>query len=125
MPRVVGVDIPNDKQIVVSLGYLYGIGLPQSRKVLAACGIDETTRAKDLTEDELSRLGAYLERHYVLEGALRRQESQNIAGSATSIAIVEYVIARVFPCVGSALAPTPARARARRRPLPVRRALKR
>ena len=79
MPRVVGVDIPNDKQIVVSLKYLYGIGLTQSRKVLAACGIDEVTRAKDLTEDELSRLGAYLERHYVLEGALRRQESQNIA----------------------------------------------
>ena len=79
MPRVVGVDIPNDKQIVVSLKYLYGIGLTQSKKVLAACGIDEVTRAKDLTEDELSRLGAYLERHYVLEGALRRQESQNIA----------------------------------------------
>jgi small subunit ribosomal protein S13 len=79
MPRVVGVDIPNDKQIVISLGYLYGIGLTQSKKVLAACGIDESTRAKNLTEDELSRLGAYLERHYVLEGALRRQESQNIA----------------------------------------------
>jgi small subunit ribosomal protein S13 len=78
MPRVVGVDIPNDKQIVISLGYLYGIGLTQSKKVLAACGIEENTRAKNLTEDELSRLGAYLERHYVLEGALRRQESQNI-----------------------------------------------
>ena len=79
MPRVVGVDIPNDKQIVISLTYLYGIGLTQSRKVLAACGIEEATRAKNLTEDELSRLGAYVERHYVLEGALRRQESQNIA----------------------------------------------
>ena len=79
MPRIAGVDIPNDKRIVISLTYLYGIGLMQSKKVLAACGIEEATRAKDLTEDELSRLGAYLERHYVLEGALRRQESQNIA----------------------------------------------
>ena len=79
MPRVMGVDIPNDKQVVISLKYIYGIGLTQSQKVLAACGIDESTRAKDLTEDELSRLGAYLERHFVLEGALRRQESQNIA----------------------------------------------
>ncbi len=79
MPRVVGVDIPNDKQIVVSLTYLYGIGLAQSKRVLAACGIEENTRAKNLTEDELSRLGAYLERHYVLEGTLRRQESQNIS----------------------------------------------
>ena len=78
MPRIAGVDIPNDKRIVISLTYLYGIGLAQSKKVLAACGIDENTRAKDLTEDELSRLGAYLERHYVLEGALRRQEGQNI-----------------------------------------------
>ena len=79
MPRIVGVDIPNDKQVVISLTYIYGIGSTQSRKVLAACGIEQNTRAKDLTEDELSRLGAYLERHYVLEGALRRQETQNIA----------------------------------------------
>lgn len=79
MPRVVGVDIPNDKQTVISLTYIHGIGLVQSKKVLAACGIEEATRAKDLTEDELSRLGAYLERHYVLEGVLRRQVTQHIA----------------------------------------------
>ena len=79
MPRVVGVDIPGNKRTVISLSYIYGIGPTQSRKVLASCGIDENTRAKDLTEDELSRLGAYLERHYVLEGALRRQETQHIA----------------------------------------------
>ena len=79
MPRVVGVDIPNDKHIVIALTYVYGIGDKQAHKIVAACGIEEATRAKDLTEDELSRLGAYLERHYVLEGALRRQESQNIA----------------------------------------------
>ena len=79
MPRVMGVDIPNDKRIVIALTYIYGIGRTQASRVLAACGIDENTRAKDLTEDELSRLGGYLERHYVLEGVLRRQESQNIA----------------------------------------------
>ena len=79
MPRIVGVDIPNDKRVVISLTYIYGIGQTQCKKVLAACGIDENTRAKDLTEDELSRLVAYLERHYVLEGALRRQDAQHIA----------------------------------------------
>ena len=79
MPRIVGVDIPNDKRVVISLRYIHGIGQTQSRKILAACGIDENTRAKDLTEDELSRLGAYLERHYMLEGALRRQDAQHIA----------------------------------------------
>jgi len=79
MPRIVGVDIPNDKRVVISLTYVYGIGSVQARKIVTACGIDESTRAKDLTEDELSRLGAYLERHYVLEGALRRQEAQHIS----------------------------------------------
>ncbi len=64
MPRVVGVDIPNDKQVVFSLTYIYGIGLPTAKKILKTIGIKETIRAKDLGEDELSRLGVEIEKNY-------------------------------------------------------------
>ena len=53
MARIAGVDIPNEKRIVISLTYIYGIGLSTSKKILAACGISEDTRTKNLTEDEL------------------------------------------------------------------------
>jgi len=79
MPRIVGVDIPADKQIWVALTYIYGIGRATARKVLDAVGIRPEVRAKDLSDDELSRLGSYIESHHVIEGQLRRQEAQNIA----------------------------------------------
>jgi len=78
MPRILGVDIPADKPILYSLMYLYGIGKTLSGKVLAECSIDPGVRAKNLTEDELSRIATYIERTHVVEGQLRRQESQNI-----------------------------------------------
>jgi small subunit ribosomal protein S13 len=78
MPRILGVDIPGDKPILYSLMYLYGIGKTLSGKVLAECGIDPAMRAKNLTEDELSRIATFVERTYVVEGQLRRQENQNI-----------------------------------------------
>ena len=52
MARIAGVDIPNDKRVVVSLTYVYGIGLPTSKKILAAAGISEDIRVKDLTSDQ-------------------------------------------------------------------------
>lgn len=78
MPRIAGVDIPGEKRIVISLTYIFGIGKNLSQKALKAVGINESTRAKDVSEDELSTLGAYLEKNFVIEGQLRRQESQNI-----------------------------------------------
>jgi len=79
MPRIGGVDIPADKRICASLRYVYGIGPKNSMDILKTVRINPDTRAKNLTEDELSRLGACIEDHYVIEGQLRRQEQQNIA----------------------------------------------
>nr|WP_203329023.1 30S ribosomal protein S13 [Candidatus Laterigemmans baculatus] len=79
MPRLLGVDIPNDKQIQYSLTYLYGVGLYTAREVCEKLKIDPTRPASDLAEDEVSRLAAMLERDYTVEGPLRRQLSTNIA----------------------------------------------
>jgi small subunit ribosomal protein S13 len=79
MPRVVGVDIPANKRIEVSLRYIFGIGPTNSRKILEVCGIDVNKRAKDLNEDELSRIAAEVDKNYTVEGQLRRQISQNIS----------------------------------------------
>lgn len=79
MPRLLGVDIPNDKQTFVSLTYLYGVGTAVSRELCHKAGIDPTKKARDLAEDELGRLSALLERDYTVEGPLRRQLTQNIS----------------------------------------------
>ncbi len=78
MPRLMGVDIPTDKQIQYSLTYLYGIGLHSAREVCEKLNIDPTRAASDLHEDEVGRIAALLERDYVVEGPLRRQVTQNI-----------------------------------------------
>jgi small subunit ribosomal protein S13 len=79
MPRIAGVDIPNDKRILISLQYIYGIGQHHAREILKEAGIDESTRANKLTDDEISRLAGIIDRSYVVEGQLRRQVQQNIA----------------------------------------------
>ncbi len=79
MPRVLGVDIPNDKPAVVSLTYLYGVGPKTSRQLCHKAGIDPHKIARELEEGELSRLASLLERDYVVEGPLRRQFNQSIA----------------------------------------------
>lgn len=78
MPRLLGVDIPNDKTAVISLTYLYGVGEKTARELCHKAGIEPTRKARDLAEDELGRLAALLERDYTVEGPLRRQLSQNI-----------------------------------------------
>ena len=79
MPRVLGVDIPNDKKTVYSLTYLFGVGNQTARDICEKAGIDPNLRARDLTDEEISRITAILERDYVVEGPLRRQVQQNIA----------------------------------------------
>ncbi len=79
MPRMMGVDIPNDKQVQYSLTYLYGVGLYVAREVCEKLSIDPNRRASDLTEEELSRISTMLERDYTVEGPLRRQVTQNIS----------------------------------------------
>ena len=78
MPRIVGVDIPADKRLVIALTYIYGIGRTSAKKICKDLNLDESVRAKNLTDDELSRLGAHIEKHYAIEGQLRRQVVQNI-----------------------------------------------
>ena len=79
MPRVAGVDIPNDKPTKISLRYIYGIGPTQANKICEKAEIDPQLRAAKLTEEELSRIAAILGADHVIEGQLRRQVQQNIA----------------------------------------------
>jgi small subunit ribosomal protein S13 len=79
MPRILGVDIPNDKRAVISLRYIYGIGPFLADQLCERTGIDPDKRARDLSEDELAKLAKLLEDEYVVEGQLRRQVQQNIA----------------------------------------------
>ena len=78
MPRLLGVHIPNAKPTVVSLPYLFGVGVRTSRDLCFKAGVDAAKRARELAEDELGRLAALLERDYVVEGPLRRQLAQNV-----------------------------------------------
>lgn len=78
MPRLLGVDIPNDRPTVVSLTYLFGVGPKISRELCHKAGVDPQRRARELVESELGRLAALLERDYVVEGPLRRQQTQNL-----------------------------------------------
>ncbi len=78
MPRIVGVDLPREKRVDVALTYLYGIGKFQSVKILTQAGIDLTTRAKDLTDDQIIKINGILSQNYKVEGDLRRDISQNI-----------------------------------------------
>jgi small subunit ribosomal protein S13 len=79
MPRLLGVDLPNDRKTVVSLTYLYGVGNQTARDLCHKAGVDPDKRARDLTDEEVSRIATILERDYVVEGPLRRQVQQNIS----------------------------------------------
>ena len=73
MPRLLGVDIPNDKATQYSLRYIYGIGPTLALEVCQRLEIDPSKRARDLTEEELARIAALLDNEYTVEGQLRRQ----------------------------------------------------
>ncbi|AQQ51797.1 30S ribosomal protein S13 [Planococcus lenghuensis] len=77
MARIAGVDIPRDKRVVISLTYIYGVGKTTAKKVLAAAGVSEDTRVRDLTDNELDSIREQLDQ-YRIEGDLRREVSMNI-----------------------------------------------
>ncbi len=79
MPRILGVDIPNDKHTHISLRYIYGIGPTTSLQLCEQARVDPYRRARELTDDEISRIAGFLDREYTVEGPLRRQIQQNIA----------------------------------------------
>ncbi len=78
MPRILGVDIPNDRSTVISLTYLYGVGPKIARELCHKTGIEPSRLARDLKEDELGRIAALLDKDYTVEGQLRRQVTQDI-----------------------------------------------
>ncbi len=78
MPRIAGVDIPKNKQIWVSLQYIYGIGPSLSRKILAQTGINSDIKANSLTDDEVNRLREFIDHEYRVEGELRKEVNLNI-----------------------------------------------
>jgi small subunit ribosomal protein S13 len=79
MPRVAGVDIPNDKPTLYALQYIYGVGKKFASEICKKAQVDPARRAKELTEAELSKIAGVLDNDYVIEGQLRRQISQNIS----------------------------------------------
>jgi small subunit ribosomal protein S13 len=78
MARLVGVDLPRNKKILFALPYLYGIGPSLSKTILQATGIDPDIRTDDLTERQINALKEEIEKHYQVEGDLRRAEGMNI-----------------------------------------------
>jgi small subunit ribosomal protein S13 len=78
MPRLLGVDIPNEKRIDIALQYLYGVGQHVAEKCITELALNASVRAKDLKDDEIANIAAYLEQHFLVEGALRRSNMQNI-----------------------------------------------
>ena len=79
MPRIVGVDIPNEKLTWVALQYIHGVGKQTALRICEVLNIDPRRRAKDLTDEELARIANQIEQSVVVEGNLRRQTQQNIA----------------------------------------------
>lgn len=78
MARIAGIDLPRDKRVEIALSYIYGVGIPMSRRILAATEVSPDTKMKDLTEAELGRLREYIDRNLRVEGDLRRTVSGNI-----------------------------------------------
>lgn len=77
--RIIGINLPDNKKIEIALTYLYGVGRTLSKQILAATKIDPDKRAKDLTQDEVSRIKEYVEKNHKVEGELRQIIKQNIA----------------------------------------------
>ncbi len=78
MPRILGINIPDNKRIEISLSYIYGIGRESSAKILNAAGIDLNKRARELTADEVNKIHQIVEKGYQVEGDLRREITMNI-----------------------------------------------
>jgi small subunit ribosomal protein S13 len=76
--RIAGVNIPREKRVVIGLTYIYGIGVSTAQHVLAEVGMSADTKVRDLTDEEVARLRAYIDSNLTVEGDLRRERSQNV-----------------------------------------------
>lgn len=78
MARIAGVDLPRDKRVEIALTYIFGVGRKRAQQAVEFANIDPSTRIKDLTEDEISRLREYIDKNFRVEGDLRRDVAMNI-----------------------------------------------
>lgn len=78
MPRVIGIDIPDNKKVFISLTYIYGVGRKFSSDIIEKLSLDGDKRANKLTEEEISRINALLQTEYLVEGDLRRKVQNDI-----------------------------------------------
>ena len=78
MARIAGVDLPREKRVEIGLTYIYGIGRVTANKILSEAKIDPDTRVRDLTEEQVSAIRDYIEKHLVVAGDLRREVKLNI-----------------------------------------------
>ena len=78
MARIAGVDIPREKRLEISLTYIYGVGRTRSQEICTATEIDRDTRVRDLTDEEVSRIRAYIDSNLKVEGDLRREVDMDI-----------------------------------------------
>ena len=78
MARIAGIDLPNEKRVEIGLTYIYGIGRHTANEILKETKINPDTRVKDLTEEEVGKIRAYIEKNCVVEGDLQREVSLNI-----------------------------------------------
>jgi len=79
MPRILGVDLPNDKKLFVSLQYLYGVGEFRAFEICNALGLNHQLSARSLSEDEIARIANFLDKDFVVEGQLRRSIQQSLS----------------------------------------------
>jgi small subunit ribosomal protein S13 len=100
MPRLLGIDIPKEKRIEIALTYVYGIGRVSSNKILKSANISPDVRARDLTEEEISRLTAVIQKDYKTEGDLRRDVQGNIRRMIDNGSYVGYRHRRGLPVRG-------------------------
>ena len=78
MARIAGVDIPREKRLEISLTYIFGIGLTTAQKICANLGLDPNTRVRDLTDEEVNRIRAWVDANLKVEGDLKRDIQQDI-----------------------------------------------
>ena len=78
MARIAGVDLPRDKRIDIALRYIYGIGPTRAYEIVEGAGIEGATKVRDLSEDEVAKVRAYIDQNYKVEGDLRREVAQDI-----------------------------------------------
>ncbi|MCM8762009.1 MAG: 30S ribosomal protein S13 [Candidatus Omnitrophica bacterium] len=78
MARILGVEIPDNKKVEISLTYIYGIGRTTAKQILISTGIDGNKRVKDLKEEEIGKIASFLQKNYTIEGDLRKKIAEDI-----------------------------------------------